>query len=122
MARWRKNGEPSVAELPAWDRDAAGEVRTGLATNAESREACGWVEAGVPDQVDMAQARVALLNAGLLAEVDAWVETQDEETQIFWKSRGTLRRNSARLAAAAAAKGYDAALLDQLFIAAGAVE
>ncbi len=120
MPRWRKNGGPSVAELPAYDQDAEGGVWTSLATNEEGRAACGWAEAGVPDQVGMAEARIALAEAGLLEEIDAWVASQGIEIQELWR-RPTIRRNAPVLLSAAGARGMSADQLDQLFIRAEAI-
>lgn len=121
MALWSKNGGPP-RPLPEWDRDAQGQIWTNLAGNAEGRAACGWTVSGVPAEVTMAQARLALHQAGLLAEIDAWVETQGPETQIFWKASHRVRRTAPQLLAAAAAKGMTAAQLDDLFIAASAIQ
>lgn len=121
MARWSKNGGPAQA-LPNADQDATGAWWTGLADNPAGRAACGWAEAGVPDQVTMAQARIALRNAGVdLAELDAWVATQSADTQEFWTRSAVIHRASTVLAAAAAARGWDDAALDNLFIAAAAI-
>jgi len=117
---WSKNGGPS-APLPAWDRDATGRIWTSLADNAEGRVACGWEPSAVPTEVTMAQARLALLAAGLLGDVDAWVETQGPEMQIFWNASYRVRRTAPALLAAAAAKGWSAEQLDNLFIAAAAI-
>jgi hypothetical protein len=118
--RWSKNGGPAQA-LPFMDQDAAGNGWTNLANNPEGRAACGWIPAGVPEQVTLAQARIALLNAGLLEEVDAWVAGQDTATQIFWASSYVIHRTAPKLLAAAAAKGWDDAFLDELFFAAAEV-
>lgn len=118
--RWSKNGGPAEA-LPFVDRDSQGRAYSNLAANPGGREACGWAPAGVPEEVTMAQARLALLQAGLLAEVDAWVETQDEATKIFWASSYRVRRSASQLVTAAAAKGWSDDFLDQLFFAAAAI-
>ncbi len=120
MARWRKHGGPSVAELPAWDRDTAGNVWTSLEASPEAREACGWADAGVPEEIGMVEARAVLRQAGLLAEFDAWVALQDDVLQDAWLRRQTLRRNAPLLVAGAAAKGLTTQQVDDLFIAAEA--
>jgi hypothetical protein len=117
---WSKDGGPPTT-LPPHDSDATGSVWSDLANSPEGRAACGWAPASVPAEVTMAQARVALLNAGHLADVDAWVETQDAETQIYWKSSYRVRRAAPKLLEAAAAKGWSSDFLDALFIAAAAV-
>jgi len=120
MARWRKNDGPSVAELPAFDVDPAGAVWTSLDTSPEGREACGWVAAGVPAQIGMVEARAVLRQAGLLADIDAWVLLQPELIQDAWFRRPTIRRSAPLLLDAAAAKGLTEQQLDDLFIAAEA--
>jgi len=120
MPRWRKNGGPSVAELPPYDQDPAGNFWSGLATNSEGREACGWAEAGVPDEVGMAEARIALAEADLLTPIDAWVAAQPVAVQELWR-RPTIRRNAPALVAAATSFGLSTDQLDQLFIRAEAI-
>ncbi len=117
--RWRKHGGRAV-QLPEVDRDAAGLTWTSLADNPEGREACGWTPAEVPELVSMSQARAALRDAGLLAEIDAWVAEQDEEIQLAWRTGAVIRRHTPTLLAAAEAKGLSAEQLDDLFFAAEA--
>jgi hypothetical protein len=119
--RWSKNGGPA-ASLPFRDQDAAGQVWSNLADNPAGRVACGWAPAGVPEEVTLAQARAALLRSGQLAAVDAWVQTQDQETQIFWTSTPFVRRTAPKLLAGAAALGWSDALLDELFFQAAAID
>ena len=121
MPRWRKNDGATVAELPKWAQDAEGHFWTGLATNAEARAACGWADAGIPDEVDMAAARTVLSRHALLTETDDWVRAQGGELEIFWFGRGRLRRSSSLLATAVAARGWSEPFVDQLFIEADAV-
>ena len=122
LPRWSRDGGPARA-LPSFDRDATGATWTDLANSEAGRMACGWAELpGVPAEVTMAQARVALLQAGLLPAVDAFVAASaDEEAKIFWASSPTLHRESDRLADLAAAFGMSGAGLDALFIAAGLI-
>jgi hypothetical protein len=75
-----------------------------------------------PAQVSRLQAMVALSDAGLLSNVQAWVAGQDELTQLIWSSATMFSRSSALLARAAAALALTAAQLDQLFAAAANVD
>ena len=62
------------------------------------------------------QARRALIEAGLLGAVTAWIATADAETQIDWEFATEIRRDWPPIAACAAALGLTAAQLDGLFI------
>lgn len=118
--RWSKRGGPGLP-LPFMDTDASGSVWSDLANSPEGREACGWALAEVPEEVTMAQARLALVAFGRLAEADAWVAAQDEETRSDWRSAERVRRTAPRILAAADALGWTEDFLDDLFFAAAAV-
>lgn len=79
----------------------------------------------VPQAVTMRQARLALLGAGLLANVDAAIATlpspPKEEVAIEWEYSQTVVRDRPFVAMLGAALGLDDAALDALFIAAGAM-
>jgi hypothetical protein len=75
----------------------------------------------VPQVVGAMNAKVALLRAGLLPSVQAWVNTQSAEQQLIWNTATDFRRDSALIAAGAAALGLTSAQLDQLFITAATV-
>lgn len=72
----------------------------------------------VIDAVDMAQARLALLNAGLLETVEANLVNMGQAAQIEWEYRTTVRRDNALVAAMKAQLGWTDEQLDNLFIAA----
>lgn len=76
----------------------------------------------VPNRVSMRQARLALLQAGLLDDVAAAIEAmqspQKEAAQIEWEYSQEVHRDKALVLALAPALGLDAAALDQLFITA----
>lgn len=71
----------------------------------------------VPVSVTPRQARLALLAAGLLEQVEAAVEQSPQEVQIDWKYAQEIRRDNISLNTAAVALGF-ADRLDELFIAA----
>ena len=72
-----------------------------------------------PAVVDMAQARLALLQAGHLATVNAAIAAlpgiEGEAARIEWEFRATVRRDSALVIAMAAILSLSEADLDQLF-------
>ncbi len=74
----------------------------------------------VPEAVTMAQARLALLDAGLLSQVDTVIAAlpspQREVAQIEWEFRATVQRDSQLMQAIGAALGLDAGQIDALFV------
>ena len=73
----------------------------------------------VPQSITMRQARLALLNAGLLDDVEAAIITMDEaqraQTQIEWEYAQTVERDNALVAALGPKLGLDDAAIDSLF-------
>lgn len=94
-------------------------------------EYLAWVAAGntpdpyvapptpIPNVVEMAQARLALLQGGYLATVDAAIAAmtgpEGDAARIEWEFRATVRRDSALTQAMAVVLGLDEAELDALF-------
>jgi hypothetical protein len=74
-----------------------------------------------PESVSMRQARLALLGAGLLAQVDAAIQQGAEADKIEWEYATEVRRDSALVANMAAAFGLTEVHLDDLFFAAAAL-
>ena len=74
-----------------------------------------------PTSVSPAQARLALLGAGLLDQVEAIVAAADVPTQIAWRNASVIERNSPTVAALAAALGLTDAQLDDLFTTAAGI-
>lgn len=76
----------------------------------------------VPAEVTMRQARLALLQAGKLAAVDAAIngmsEPQKTAARIEWEYSGTVKRQQPLVLALAPALGLTAAQLDALLVAA----
>ncbi|WP_430229934.1 hypothetical protein [Nitrosomonas communis] len=71
----------------------------------------------VPQEVQAHQARIALFEAGLLDEVNAYIaSSNDDELKIRWEYGGKLLRNSQYVAAVAVALGLTDEQLDELFI------
>jgi hypothetical protein len=75
----------------------------------------------VPASVSPAQARLALLGAGLLDQVEAIVSGADQVTQIAWRTASTIERSSPTVAALSAALGLGEAQLDALFTTAAGI-
>jgi hypothetical protein len=88
-----------------------------------------WVAAGnapdpadpadpvVPSVISMTQARLALLDAGLLDAVEHGILSMPRAAQIDWEFRHTVERTSPLVATFAASLHLDDAALDALFIA-----
>lgn len=78
--------------------------------------------AGIPTRVSMRQARLALLGAGKLADVDAAIdampEPQKSAARIEWEYAAEVRRDNAFVAGLAPALGMTDAQVDALFVAA----
>lgn len=75
----------------------------------------------IPSSVSPAQARLALLGAGKLAQVEAIVASADQATQIAWNNASVIERNSPTVAALSAALGLTGAQLDDLFTTAAGI-
>lgn len=106
--------------------------------NRDYREYLAWVEAGneplppdpvpvvVPQTVSMAQARLALIGAGLFSAIDAGLkalpEPQRTTALTAWEYAPTVSRNGALVTTLAGQFGLTEAQLDALFTAAAAIE
>lgn len=79
----------------------------------------------IPQSVTMRQARLALLNHGLLANVqpaiNALPEPQRTRAQIEWDYSNGLERGNSFVATLGVALGLDDAAIDSLFIEAAAL-
>jgi hypothetical protein len=64
----------------------------------------------------MRQAKLVLLNHGLLDEVNVAVSHADRATQVEWEYATEVRRDWPTLAVMAAALNLDALALDTLFV------
>jgi hypothetical protein len=82
--------------------------------------------APVPASVTRRQAREALLNVGLLDDVEMAIAASEDETErrraeIYWMDSATFERNNAMLAQIAGSIGLSDTDIDELFIAAAAL-
>jgi len=101
---------------------------------AQSNEGIGWLYDGinftspppptpsVPTEVTMRQARLALLDAGLLANVQPAINSLNEpdktKAQIEWEYSNALKRSNPFVTTLGTALGLDSEALDNLFITA----
>jgi hypothetical protein len=80
----------------------------------------------VPQTVSMAQARLALIGAGLFSTIDAGLkalpEPQRTTALTAWEYAPTVSRNGALVTTLAGQFGLTEAQLDALFVAAAAIE
>ena len=75
----------------------------------------------VPQVITIRQAKLALLAAGLLDDVDAAVAAADRATQIEWEYATEVHRSWPTLTAVQAVAGLTDEQVDDLFIAAAAL-
>jgi hypothetical protein len=112
---------------------AALDVLPGLVA-ASGNEGIGWSYDGssftppaptpepIPQEVTMRQARLALLDAGLLSSVQTAINSLQEpaktKAQIEWDYSNALQRDNSFVSVLGSALGLNEAALDNLFIAA----
>ena len=75
----------------------------------------------VPAAVSMRQARLALLAAGLLDQVETAMAGASAADQIEWEYATEVRRDSPLVASMTAALGWTAGQVDDLFVAAASL-
>ena len=75
-----------------------------------------------PWSVTPLQAKIALNNAGLLDQIEAYIETADKNTQLAWKLASEFRRDSVLLQGIATQLNMTSTDLDNLFAAAKEIE
>jgi len=92
----------------------------------------GWILSGgnfvpaqvaptVPDSITALQARLALLQAGLLADVEAAVEGLQQGDRLAWEYAATIRRYSGPTVALSQTLGLTEAEVDALFVTAASL-
>lgn len=83
------------------------------------------LDALIPMEVSMRQARLAMLDAGIIASVDTAIAAlpspQKEAAQIEWEYATTVRRDSTLVATLATSLGLTEQQVGNLFTAAGAI-
>lgn len=95
-------------------------------TTAQKTQAAALIAARdmtltVPPSASRAQIMIALSNAGHLTRIQTWVDGQDAVSKLAWANAAHFNRHSTVLRAAAAGLGLTSAQVDQIFIAAGAI-
>lgn len=88
----------------------------------EAELANGVDENGVPTVITPLQGRLALKRAGLLEAVESAIVTANGETQIWWEYATLWHRTHSLLNALASSLGLTSEQVDELFVAAGAIE
>jgi len=73
----------------------------------------------VPISVTKRQARLALLEAGLLSAVDSFVGAQSQEVQIYWNDSQEIYRRHPLILSLSAELNLSESQVDDLFISAG---
>ena len=81
----------------------------------------GLLKPVVPQVVSRFQARAALHIHGVLAEVEAMIQSADPIAQMAWADAQQFERQSPTIAAIAQALGWADEFVDELFIAAGGI-
>lgn len=75
----------------------------------------------IPQTVSPRQARLALLAAGLLDDVEATITAAPRSVQIDWEFANEIRRDNPVIASMAATLNLTEAQIDDLFVAAAAI-
>jgi hypothetical protein len=100
----------------------ASELRIDCATGQTEEVEYAPPPAAVPAAVTMRQARLALLDAGLLDKVETALEAlpgrDGQAAQISWEYSAEVHRQSELVTALAPALGVNGEQLDALFVAA----
>ncbi|MEL7966394.1 hypothetical protein AAG587_08455 [Vreelandella neptunia] len=81
--------------------------------------------ASIPGSISPRQARLALLHANLLSQVDPAIESLEspakEQAQIEWEYATSIERESEWINQLGSALGLDSAGIDELFVAAAGI-
>lgn len=113
-----------VAEPLHWVAAPVGTTLDGHAYDPATQSFVDYVpdseHGAVPNEVTMRQARLALLGAGKLADVEAAIasmpEPQRTAAQIEWEYSNALQRSNPFVSQLGAALGLDSAGIDALFV------
>lgn len=110
------DGTPNqnITTLPAWANNALASWEEANATKPEP-------EPAKPSVVSMRQARLALLQVGLLSQVDAAVAAGGEADKITWEYATEVNRADALVINLSGALGLTNEQLDNLFILAASL-
>ena len=107
---------PAIDEVVELVRPYTAQIQTDVDILVTAR----YRELSMPTVVTMRQARLALLQSGMLATVQTAITNgTDEEMKIEWEYATDVRRDWASLIALTTSMGLTAEQLDDLFILAG---
>jgi len=122
MTQWRYTSEKQDVVFRVLDNGSVESMLASLVPEGEQILPYIAPPIPVPSQVTMRQARLALLGAGLLSQVNAAIASlpspDKEAAEIEWEYAAVVQRNSGLVPAMAQALGMTNAQLDALFIAA----
>ena len=90
-------------------------------TDIEPIPAGGLLKPVVPQVVSRFQARAALHLHGVLADVEAMIQSADPIAQMAWADAQQFERQSPTIASIADALGWSDEFVDELFITAGGI-
>lgn len=96
---------------------AIGWLYDGITFNAPTVE-IPEPELVIPDRLSRRQFRLALIDAGLIEQVEGWVATQDIRTQAAYADSSTFLRTDEMLQQGFAGLGFSQAQVDEFFTAA----
>lgn len=100
----------------AWRRGEDGTDESRLASTLPlGTEILPATTNSAPSFVTMRQARLALLQTGMLTQVNTAVAAADEATKITWEFSSEVQRNNALVSTLAAALNLTSQQLDDLF-------
>ncbi|MHC1549385.1 hypothetical protein [Phyllobacterium sp. K27] len=75
----------------------------------------------IPDRLSRRQFRLALIDAGLLEQVEAWVATQDVRTQAAYADSSTFLRTDEMLQQGFSGLGFTEEQVDEFFVGAASL-
>lgn len=115
------NSRLEDADLPAGYVGAAWHYAGGEWSIVDPARVNETLSLAVPESVTNVQARLAMLNAGLLDDATSAVTALGEAALIEWEHSAVIHRDSPLVAEAAAALGLTDEQVDALFVSAAAL-
>lgn len=109
VERWLEDAPPSRWHARIGEAAVSDGSRVVVTTLYESEPTI------VPNEVSATKVRLALEEAGLLAQVEASVSAAGEAVKINWEFEPAIHRNSQLIKDVGAALGLDPAVIDALF-------
>lgn len=114
--RTQKPGEPAASMVDGKL------VRTAVLVDKSAEDIAAWDAARIPAPVSSLRFRLALLEAGILDDVEAYVAGAPRAVQLAWEFHGECEFDNPMVLAAAAALNVDDAGLRALFVRAATLE